>query len=179
VLVKLWLINLKKGAINMASEDVLSGARAAFILFDAYLGTVAQELGMERAVGLLTKMCESMGAIQGQMLKQQAGVKQADAKTGGALAITVPESLGIALQVIEESPQKAVWKAGRCSLYEAAQMLGMDAKSMCRAGPLRFMDTVVKQLNPNLSWQVLKYRSSADDFCEEACVLGKPSKFPE
>jgi len=156
----------------MAREDVFNGARTAMMLFDAYLGTVAQEIGMEQAMGLLTKMCEGMGVMQGQIMKQQAGIKECDAKTAGALARTVPESLGIALQVIEESSQRAVVKCGQCSVYEAAQMLGMDAESFCRAGPLRFMDTVVKQLNPNLSWQVLKYRSSADDFCEEACVLG-------
>jgi len=163
----------------MASEEVLNGARAALTFFFAYVNTVAQEIGMERAVGLLTKMAEGMGAMQGQMLKQQAGVEQADAKTAGALAVTVPQGLGLAFEVIEESPQKAVRKGGRCSIYEAAQMLGMDAKSICRAGPLRFMDAVAKQLNPNLSWQVLKFRSSVDDFCEEACVLGEPFKFPD
>ena len=135
--------------------------------------------GREQALGLLTRTVESLGAMQGQMLKQQAGVEQADAKTAWTLAATVPDSLGILTEVVEESSQKAVRKGSRCSVYEAAQMLGMDAKSFCRAGPSRFMDTLVKQLNPNLSMQVLKFRSSADDFCEEAIVLGEPYKFPE
>lgn len=163
----------------MAIEDVFNGAKPAFIFFDAYLNTVAQEIGMERAVSLLTKMCESMGAMRGQILKQQAGVEQADAKKVGALARAVRESLGIATEVIEESSQKAVWKCARCPVYEAGQMLGMDAKRMCRAGTSRFMDAIAKQLNPALGFQVLKYRSSADDFCEEAVVLGEPYKFPE
>ena len=163
----------------MAIEDVRNGARSAFMLFHAYLNTVAQEIGMERALGLMTKMCEGMGTMQGQILKQQAGIEQADAKAALALARTVPEGLGVALEVIEESSQKAAWKAGGCPVCEAAQMLGMDAKSFCRAGPSRFMDAVVKQLNPNLSWQVLRFRSSGDDSCEEAVVLGEPYKFPE
>ena len=163
----------------MAREDVSNGARTATMMFHAYINTVAQEIGMERALQLLTKMCEATGAMQGQIMKQQAGVEQADAKTGWALVRTVPESFGVALQVIEESSQTAVVKCGQCAIYEAAQMVGMDAKSFCRAAPIRFMDAVAKQLNPNLSFQVLKYRSSADDFCEEACVLGEPSKFPE
>ncbi len=163
----------------MATEDVLNGARAGFAFLHAYINTVGEEIGRERALALVTKMSETMGTMQGQMLKQQAGVEQVDAKTAWALAGTFVDSLGIAQQVTEESSQKAVRKGGRCPVYEAAQMLGMDAKSFCRAGSLRFMDALVKQLNPNLSMQVLKFRSSADDFCEEAIVLGEPSKFPE
>ena len=163
----------------MAIEDVLNGARSAFMFFHAYLNTVAQETGMERALGLLTKMCEGMGTMQGQMLKQQAGIEEADAKAALALVRAVTDSLGIPTEIIEESSQKAAWKAGRCPIYEAAQMLGMDAKSFCRASAVRFMDAAVKQLNPNLSFQTLKYRSAADDFCEEAVVLGEPFKFPE
>lgn len=165
--------------MKMVNEEVFNAARNGFTFLEAYINTVAQEIGMERALGLLTKMCEGVGTMQGQLLKKQAGVEEADAKTGGALVRTVPESLGIAIEVIEESSEKAVWKCGRCSVYEAAQMLGMDAKSFCRAGSSRFMDTAAKQLNPNLSMQVLKFRSSADDFCEEAVVLGEPFKFPE
>jgi len=30
-----------------------------------------------------------------------------------------------------------------------------------------------KQLNPNLSYQLMKFRSAPDDFCEEAIVLKK------
>jgi len=163
----------------MASEEVLNGATAAFTFLHAYLNTVAEEIGMERALALVTKMCESMGTMQGQMLKQQAGVEQADAKTAWTLAAAVVGGLGLATEVVEESSQKAVRRNIRCPVYEAAQMLGMDAKSFCRAGSLRFMDALVKQLNPSLSMQVLKYRSSADDFCVEAVVLGEPFKFPE
>jgi len=78
--------------------------------------------------------------------------------------------------VVEESPQRVVVKAGKCSLYAAAQTMGMDAKTiegMCHASPLRFMDTVAKQLNPNLSWQLRKFRSAPDDSCVEELVLGK------
>jgi uncharacterized FlaG/YvyC family protein len=46
----------------MAIEDVFNGAKTALTLFDAYTNTVAQEIGMERAVSLMTKMCENMGA---------------------------------------------------------------------------------------------------------------------
>ncbi len=65
----------------MAIEDAFMGARAALVIFDAYVNTVAQEIGRERAVALMTKMCESIGAMRGKMMKEQSGIKEFDAKT--------------------------------------------------------------------------------------------------
>jgi len=77
-------------------------------------------------------------------------------------------------EVIEESPQRVVFKVDRCPVYEAAHALGMDAEAIeaiCRADSIRFMGAMAKQLNPNLSYQLRKFRSAADDSCEEAIVL--------
>jgi hypothetical protein len=159
----------------MAIGDVFNGAKTALTLFSAYINTVAQEIGMERAVGLMTKMSENMGAMQGKMMKEQSGLKEFDAKAAWPLLRTAPEGLGISLQVVEESPKRVVVKSGRCSVYEAARMLGRDAKTietMCRASCERFTDTFAKQLNPNLSFRVRKVRSAPDDFCEVETVLG-------
>jgi hypothetical protein len=159
----------------MGTEDTLNGATAAMTLFNAYMGTVAEEIGMDRAGSLFTKMCENMGAMQGKMMKEQTGTEEIDTKTAWSLVKNVPESLGISSEVVEESPQEVVVKLGKCPIYSSAEMLGMDAETietMCRTGSAKLMDTVVKQLNPNLSHQLRKFRSSADDFCEEAIIKG-------
>ncbi|MFB0563935.1 MAG: L-2-amino-thiazoline-4-carboxylic acid hydrolase [Candidatus Lokiarchaeia archaeon] len=145
----------------------------AFIFFDAYLNTVAEEIGMERALDLLTKMCETMGAIQGKMMKDQSDIKEFDAQTASSLLNSTPGSLGIIGEVIEESPQKAVSRGGRCPIYEAARIMGVDPETLCRKGSMVFMDAVAKQLNPNLSYSCTKFRSSPDDFCEETVILKK------
>jgi hypothetical protein len=52
--------------------------------------------------------------------------------------------------------------------------MGMDVKDIeanCRATSMRFMDAMVKQLNPNLSYELTKFRSTADESCEESLVL--------
>ena len=159
----------------MATKDAFSGAKTAMMLFDAYTNTVAQEIGMERAAGLMTKMCENMGAMQGKMMKEQAGIKEFDAKAAWSLLRTTPENLGLSFKVVEESPKRVLVKVGKCSVYEAAHTLGMDAKTieaMCHASSERFMDTLAKQLNPSLSFRIKKFRSASDDFCEEEVILG-------
>jgi len=160
----------------MAIEDTHNGAKNAFTLMDAYMNTVAEEIGMERALALMTKMVEQVGSLQGMMTKEQAGTKDFDAKAAHySLVNTVSENLGIVLEVLEESPERVSTKCRLCSIYEAGKMLGWDDKfqeSECRtAGAIRFVDTAVKQLNPKLSYRLKKFRSGADDFCEEELVL--------
>ena len=159
----------------MASKDAFTGAKTVFMLFDAYVNTVAQEIGMERAVSLMTKTCEYLGTMQGQIMKEQARIIECDAKTARSLMKTLTEDLGIKNHVIEESPKKVVSRATKCPVYEAGQTLGMDAKTIetiCRASFNRFDDMLVKQLNPSLSFRLRKFRSTLDDFCEEEIVLG-------
>jgi len=164
-----------KGGIKLATEDTYNGAMAAMTFMNAYIKTVAEEIGMDRAVSLLTKMCESMGAMQGKILKEQAGAGELDVKAAWSLVKTVPEGIGIGAEVIKETQQEIVVKTGKCPLYSAGQMLGLDNKTletMCRSGSTRLMDTMTKQLNPDLSYQLRKFRSGADDFCEEAIIRG-------
>jgi hypothetical protein len=157
----------------LAIEDTYNGAASAMTFMNAYIKTVAEEIGMDRAVSLLTRMCESMGATQGKILKEQAGDEELDVAAAWSLVKRVPEGIGIGAEVIKESPEEIVFKTNRCPLYTAGQMLGMDnitIETMCRNGPARLMDTITKELNPNLSYQLRKFRSAEDDFCEEAII---------
>jgi hypothetical protein len=157
----------------MGIEDVFNGAKSAMTFYDAYLKTVSEEIGMDQALSLHTKMFETMGAMQGKTLKENAGTEEIDIKAALSIAKSVPGGLGISMEVIEESPKSVVFKVGKCPIYEAAQMMGVDEETietLCRSGPVRFMDTVTKQLNPNFSYQLQRFRSGADDFCEEVIV---------
>jgi hypothetical protein len=164
-----------KGGTNMATKDGFTGAKGAFMFFEAFINAVAQEIGIERTLSIMTKMSEGGGLMQGKMLKQQAGAGEIDAKEAWSLLKAAVGDLVLSFQVVEESPKRVVVRAGRCAVYEAGQALGMDGKTIetvCRAGGNRFDDMLVKQLNPSLSFRLRKYRSAADDFCEEEVVLG-------
>jgi hypothetical protein len=158
----------------MAIEDTFRGAKNAYIYYFAYLTTVAQEIGMERAIALENKMCEARGNLDGKIIKEQADMEEIDAKGAASLAEKYVESIGASPEVIEEGSNKISFKVGRCSLYEAAQTVGLEdeiIEALCRAGPVQNMNSMVKQLNPNLDYQLRKFRSSTDNFCEEVIVL--------
>jgi len=167
-------VRLKHNSDNMTQEDILEAARTALTLYGAYLNATAQEIGIDKALAIHTKVFETLGSHQGQVMREQSGTQEHDAQTAWRLVSTTPVSLGLGFEVKEESPQRVMVRCGRCSIFEAAQSLGMDVKNIeafCRAGPARFMDSAAKQLNPDLNFHVGKFRSSADDFCEEELIL--------
>jgi hypothetical protein len=122
-------------------------------------------------------MCEAQSALQGRMAKaqaEQAGMKDFDPKAAHLVCSHLVASLGFTTEVTETNAQEVVIKVGRCPAFEAAQLLGQDLQTSeagCRAEAIRFMDTVVKQLNPRLRYELRKYRSAPEDSCVEAIVL--------
>ena len=161
----------------MTIENTFNGAKSGLTFMHAYLNSVAEEMGMEQALALDTKTCQALGTAQGMMIKQQAEVDEVDLETAGKmLSAMIKEGFGITSEVTEQKPNTITFKLGRCPAYEAAEMLGVNSESIeacCRAGSITFMDTAAKQLNPNLSYKLTKFRSSADDCCEESVVLEK------
>jgi hypothetical protein len=159
----------------MTTTDTFNGAKSAFTFFYAYMNTVGQDIGIERALALDSRMCEAMGAAQGAASKEQADLDKIDLQAASSLIDSFLEpGLGITSEVVETSDGKRVLKVGRCPLYEAAAELGMDnatIETFCRAGALRFMNSVVKQWDPAFSYELLEFRSSADEPCTEALLL--------
>lgn len=160
----------------MATEDKLEGARNGLAFCYAYVNMVGQEIGMERAIALSAKVDEMLGDAQGKMMKEQLGGKDIDINTATTMALnTIKDGLGITSEVIERSPERIVVRCSRCPVYEASQSVGIDTgtiETLCRTGSLKYMDAMVKQLNPNLSYQLTKFRSGPDDCCEEEILLG-------
>jgi L-2-amino-thiazoline-4-carboxylic acid hydrolase len=135
---------------------------------------VAQEIGKEQAVSLMAGMFENMGKIRGKMIKEQTSSKKFDAKAAWSQIKVLKDTIGEHYEVSEESPQRVVARIGRCPFYEAALMLGTNPSTIetgCRAGAARLADATLKQLNPNLSFMIRKFRSIPDDFCEEEIIL--------
>jgi hypothetical protein len=166
---------LRKELFKMAIEDKFDGAKNGLSFYYAYLKEVARETGMDNAVSIGTKVDSALGAATGRKLKEQLGNKECDLLTAVSMALdTIKEGFGITSMVVSESPQKIVTRCGKCPVYEACMDVGMDSETtenLCHTGSLEFMDAMIKELNPKLSYKLTKFRSSADDFCEETIML--------
>lgn len=158
----------------MANTKTFNGAKNAMMLYYSFFNEVVKEIGLERTLAIVNKSDGAMGVIAGRAIKTQAGTGEFDGKAVASIARdSIKEGYGISSKMIADSPQKIVFRIGKCPVYEAAREVGLDAKiieDQCRAGSLNFMDKMVKQLNPDLNYQLMKFRSASNDFCEESIV---------
>ena len=158
----------------MAVADTFVGARTGLSLVFAYMGVVAQELGMEKAIAFDYKMCAAMGAAQGKTIKAQAGIETYDVRTAAHVLLSaIEQGFGIPSETTEASSDRVVIKIGKCPVYEAAAAVGMDPETIeatCRAGAINFMNAMAKELNPDLKYELKEFRPSADGCCEEVIV---------
>lgn len=159
----------------MAIEDTRTGARTGLTLLLGYVGTVAGEIGMDRALELDTKLCRQMGAAQGQMLKQQVGVDEVDAATASQLVSqALAGGFGIQADTLESTAERAALQVGECPVYQAAQAVGMDheeIQAVCQAGSLPFMAAMVKQLNPQAVYRLERFRAGPNGTCQEVIEI--------
>ena len=160
----------------MSLENTLNGAKNAFIIFDAYVKTVMADVGEERAYDMMEDTCKAMGALQGKMSKSQARrekMKEMNVGNASILASNAIQGFGIGSEVIQQTEDKITIKVGKCPVYEAAKMMGLDLEMFCRRSAIPFMNSLVKELNPDLQYELEKFRTGQDDFCEESITLIK------
>ena len=162
--------------IRISLEDTFTGAKNAFIMLDAFINTVAKENGENKAFSMMEETCLNMGAVQGKMLKSKARrekIKEMNPSNAALLASDAIKGFGIATEILKESADKVSMEVKKCPVYEAAKMMGLDPEQFCRSSSLPFMDSLVKELNPNLQYELEKFRIGQDDFCKESISLIK------
>lgn len=115
-------------------------AKSGLTFLFAYQQTVAQEIGVEQAMALHYKMVQAMGTAQGK-----APSRQVDDETPPELAAAMVSGY----------------------LEQALGMKDAAIEALCRGGSIPYMDAIVKQLNPDLAYDLSQFRPSADAPCIE------------
>ena len=135
-----------------------------------------KEVGEEQAYNMIEETCKTMGALQGRMSKSQARrekLKEMNTSNASILAAGAIKGFGIETDVIKKTDDKVTVKVGKCPVYEAAKIMGLDAEKFCRRSAIPFMNSLVKELSPDLQYELEKFRAGQDDFCEESIALIK------
>lgn len=135
-----------------------------------------KQIGEEKTYNMIETTCQNMGALQGRMSKSQARrekIKEMTPKNASILASGAIKGFGINSEILKESDDKVSMKVGKCPVYEAAIMMGLDPELFCRRSAIPFMNSLVKELSPDLQYELEKFRKGQDDFCEESIALVK------
>ncbi len=168
----------------MRNND-FNNAKTMLKMQHIFAQAVAEEIGLDRAIELSARAMEQMGAMQGLPVKKRKSTKKYEARTVAPLVGAVYRQFGSSIKMVGESPRSVLVKCARCPNYEAACELGMDHPTIerwCRVGSIRSVEAMIKQLNPDLSFRLVRFRGTPEDFCEEEIVemvdLGLRLPFP-
>ncbi len=124
----------------MTNEDTFNVAKNVFSQYGVFFNNVAEEIGGDQALDIHTKTCDMMGTQMGQMMKEQMGIKELDAKNAAVMTRSVVSQFGISKVDAEETPSSVLIKVHGCPLYEGYRAGGLDDETiegMCRKGSLR------------------------------------------
>ncbi len=157
--------------VEFFTEPVYKSAKTSHIAFASYLAKIAQQIGLEPALKTLSSTYEDMASYQGLKFKNHSEIKNFDAKNAYPLLKSIAERFGMDYEIMHLETSKVAIKITRCPIYEASKVAGLDPEKFCRCGAIKYMNTLVKKLNPKLEYTLDKFRSSKDDYCEENLVL--------
>lgn len=161
---------------NTPMEERFVGASTAYIPYCAYVEALIKNIGEDKTFEILSASEKSRGIKVGKSVKKENPDVEYDLKKTMETIVEMASQIAGIDIVIELNDKRAVTltQFGKCPVYEAAHSCGIpdeEIEKLCRAGSLVFLDNVVKQLNPELTYKVRKFRSQEDGGCVEEIVF--------
>jgi hypothetical protein len=158
----------------MPNEEVFEAAKKIYSLYGSFFKTVAQEVGLEKALALHTQAHEEQGITSGKLLKEKMGEGAIDLQKLGSVLRESNLSIGIESVLDNANSSSALFKNYRCPMYDGYRMGGLDdetAEALCQKGATAKLGTMLKHLNPNINYRLKYYRLKPDEACEEEILL--------
>jgi len=152
---------------DVRREDAFNAAKAAFSFYGGYFKSVAEEIGLEKAISLHAKQAEFFDVLLVEMLRERLGDKEIDLGVFASARSEALAVLGITAR-IEEAPNSITLGVRRCPLYEGLRMAGVEhatIEAMCRRG-VELGYARISEAFPRVSG-VLKFRLAPEEACLE------------
>jgi hypothetical protein len=159
----------------MTDEQVFLATRKVYALYGAFFRAVAQEVGRERALALHEQAHEEQGVASAGVLKEKLGDERPDLRKLGSLLQQSNLSIGIDSQLTHADASSVVFSNCRCPMYDGYRMGGLDeetAEALCQRGAPAKLGTMLRLLDPAISYRLTRYRSKPEEPCEEEIFLG-------
>ena len=154
----------------MIKEEVFQATKKIYGLYGAFFKTVAQEVGIEKALALHTHAHEEQGIASGKMLKEKMGDQGLDIQRLASVLRESNLSIGIDSELAHANSSSALFRNSRCPIYDGYRMGGLEdetAEALCQKGATAKLGSMLKQLGPNITYRLKHYRVKPDQSCEE------------
>ncbi len=159
----------------MKDEQAYLATRKVFALYAAFFKAVVQELGIEKALALHARAHEEQGIASAKSIKAALGDLPPDIQNLGSILRESNLSIGIQSELAEASTSSARFSNSRCPMFDGYRMGGLDdetAEALCQTGAPAKLGTMLKQIDPRITYRVSHYRVRPDEPCEEGISLG-------
>jgi hypothetical protein len=157
------------------SKKSFLGVKRAYGVLFSYIISVIETLGSDKALEILKEVVQRRGREDGLELKRRLGVVNDSIFDGLAVYSAFIQDSGMNFDVIEETDEKIVLRIGKCPVFEASHEAILDCQyfgeRMCRLIYLPLASAVVSVIHPNLSVDLVRYRTFHDGYCIEDISL--------
>lgn len=154
----------------MTEEQVFQATRKVYALYGAFFKAVAQEVGIEKALALHAHAHEEQGIASAKLIKEKMGDARFDIQRLGSVLRESNLSIGIGSELVRASASSALFKNSQCPMYDGYRMGGLDnetAEALCQKGAAAKLGTMLKQIDPRITYRLRYYRLKPDETCEE------------
>lgn len=154
----------------MTDDQVFVATRKVYALYAAFFKAVAQELGMEKALALHASAHEEQGIASAKLIKDKIGGAPFDIEKLGTILQQSNLSIGINSALAEVTASSALFKNSQCPMYDGYRMGGLNdetAEALCQKGAAAKLGTMLKQIDPRITYRLKYYRLKPNEACEE------------
>ncbi len=155
---------------NEKEKQLFNSVRSVYIALAAYVSKVGEEIGMDKALKVLSRTFGEIGRYQGKKLKKILEKENPNATEAFEVIKNVPFSLGINLMIPEKDSSKVIARLDKCPIFECADVVGINPAVFCDNTAVPYYDMIAKELNPDLKFERNKIKSNQEDFCEEQII---------
>ncbi len=157
------------------SGSAIAGTRRAYALLFNYVIAASNEMGSEKALGLLNDIVKKRGKSDGLELMRECGIKGSGILECLIVYTKLMDDYGAHPLVFSKTEGNALIRVDRCPFYEAFHASEISCawltENICKIITLPMITEIIKQVNPKASINTNKYRTSATDFCVEKITL--------
>ena len=154
-------------------EDSYEAAVKVYALYGVLFNEIVKELGEGKALNLHRNTHEYIGLKTGKQIREQMGDIDYDLETLSKVLQKGNQSIGIDCQMVK-STDTILLRNLRCPMYDSYRLGGLDdrmAEMLCQVGAPAKLWTTLKQLNPDVVYNLNHYRDVPDERCEEEVKL--------
>ena len=146
------------------SNNVWSGSAAGLI------AQLVGAVGKEKVTEILNQMWGGGGKVLHPMIQEKYNVPVNDAAGAANLSLVVGKvALGpeYTSEIVEATPERAVRRTTKCTLWERYKEYNIDPKlRVCAVPCAKFVEEGFKEVNPKIAFKLTKAPEWGDEYCE-------------